>query len=200
MHGLVLRTLQAFIQDTYGTEAWQGIAATAGVEPPEFEAMLHYDAHFLPAVLTAAAEALHKPPESLLEDVGTYLISHPNRERLRRLLRFSGVDFTDFLHSLEDLPERARLAVSDLDLPEFELTKYPDGTFQVRLQSEIPGYGHVLVGVLRAMADDYGALALLDHTGRIGAFETITISIVESAYTSGRSFALAGPAQSKKAG
>ncbi|WP_346346560.1 heme NO-binding domain-containing protein [Thetidibacter halocola] len=188
------------MQDTYGSETWQVIAARANIDPPEFEAMLHYDPACLPAVLSTAKAVLNKPVESLLEDVGIYLISHPNCERLRRLMRFGGVDFIDFLHSLEDLPERTRLAVSDLTLPELELRKHRDGTFELRLCSPVPGYGHVMVGVLRAMADDYGALALLDHTGRIGDFETISIAVVETDYSEGRRFDLVGPVPDKKAG
>ncbi len=57
----------------------------------------------------------------LLEDLGTYLVSHPNVQGLRRLLRFGGAGFIDFLHSLDELHDRARLAVPDLDLPQLEL-------------------------------------------------------------------------------
>ena len=94
-------------------------------------------------------------------------------------------------HSLEELPARARLAVPELHLPPLELDPGEGAGFLLRCQSGIPGYGHVLVGVLRAMADDYGALAVLEHAGIRAGQETITIKILEAGFAEGCSFSLA---------
>ncbi|KMK68095.1 heme NO-binding domain-containing protein [Puniceibacterium sp. IMCC21224] len=190
MHGLINRTLQFFLQDTYGLECWHDIAAAADLSVPEFEAMLQYDASVTDAVLDAATRRLGKPRDDLLEDVGTYLVSHPHTESLRRLMRFGGVNFCDFLHSLEDLPDRTRLAVPDLDLPTLELDEFEQNCFALRCIGPIDGFGHVLVGVLRAMADDYGALVLLEHEGRTEMQESISITLIETDYSEGREFDL----------
>ena len=58
---------------------------------------------------------LGRPVAGMMEDLGTYLIMNPSFPAVRRLLRFSGVTFLDFLHSLDDLPDRVRLAVPDSD-------------------------------------------------------------------------------------
>lgn len=126
-----------------------------------------------------------------MEDLGTYLVSHPTVEALRRLLRFGGVTFTDFLHSLEDLPGRGRLALPDLDLPTLSLTDLEGSQFRLTCQSPIIGIGHVMLGLLRAMADDYGALVMLDHEGRGEAGETVLIRLLETAFAEGRRFDLA---------
>ena len=47
-----------------------------------------------------------------------------------------------------------------------------------------------MLGVLRAMADDYGALAVLDHVGAADGEETITITLVETDFAQGREFEL----------
>ena len=194
MHGLIFRTLQVFIQDTYGPQAWLDVVNASTLDVPEFEAMLTYDTALRPRVVAGAEKALGKPAETILEDVGTYLVSHPNSEGLRRLLRFGGVDFIEFLHSLDDLPGRARLAVSDLDLPDLELRDLGGGRFCLQVNGEPQGFGHVLVGVLRAMADDYGTLVLLDHSGQRTGCDYIDITVVETEYSEGREFALAaGP-------
>ena len=121
MHGLVNRSIQCFLRDTYGAAAWAHVVREAGLGFDSFEAMLNYETAMTEAVLVAAARVLGRPRESVLEDLGTYLVSHENTQALRRLLRFGGVTFDDFLHSLEDLPERARLALTDLDLPALTL-------------------------------------------------------------------------------
>ena len=43
MHGLVNRSLQCFLRDTYGAPLWDRLAEGVGVGPQGFEAMLVYD-------------------------------------------------------------------------------------------------------------------------------------------------------------
>ncbi len=191
MHGLSNRAIECFIRDTYGHRVWSDVACGAGLDFESFEAMLHYDNALTEAVIGAAVGLLGKPRDVLLEDIGTYLISHPSTEAVRRLLRFGGVTFQDFLASLEELPGRARLAVPDLDLPQLELIEQEEGAATLYCRTQTPGFGWVLVGVLRAMADDYGALVLLDHLGGSDDLEVISIQVHEASFAEGRRFALA---------
>ena len=194
MHGLINSTLQRFLRDTYGEALWADVCRSAAIETGGFEAMLFYEDRLTLDVLAAAALHLDKPRSAVLEDVGTYLVSHPSNAAVRRLLRFSGITFVDFVHSLDELPERTRLAVADLDLPEITLFELEENNFSLEVATyPAPvgaGFGHVLMGLLRAMADDYGALALLDHQGVFEMRERITLQVVETAFADGRDFAL----------
>lgn len=190
MHGLVNRAIQCFLRDTYGDGVWQTVAAAADAPPEGFEAMLRYPPATTEALLDAAAAALDRSRDSILEDLGTYLVSHPNNAALRRLLRFGGVTFADFLHSLEDLPGRARLAVPDLDMPAFELDDSGD-TLRLTCRGGNPGAGLVLLGLLRALADDYGALALIDHAPAEEGGDVVTIRLLDQRHGEARRFALA---------
>ncbi|MEP3333896.1 heme NO-binding domain-containing protein [Sedimentitalea sp.] len=190
MHGLVNKALQSFFCATYGTERWLRVTEAAGFESPEFEAMLIYDKDQSSRLLDAMALELERPLNEVLEDIGTFLVSNPHTESLRRLLRFCGVSYLDFLHSLDDLPDRARLAVSDLHLPALELREHAAGRFSLTCAPGLPGFGDVLVGVLRAMADDYGALAMLEHSGGTNGRDVISITLIETAFAKGRSFEL----------
>lgn len=191
MHGLMNRAIQAFLRDTYGPELWAGVARAADLDPDGFEAMLQYDDALTTAVLRAAATALGRARSSILEDIGTWLVSSKAGQPLRRLLRFGGVSFTDFLHSLEDLPGRGRLALPNLGLPVLTLHEPRPGIYDLTCRG-LPGFGHVMVGVLRGMADDYGALVLLDHTGSHGQVETVRIQLLAADFAEGRRFDLVG--------
>ena len=191
MHGLINRSIQCFLRDTYGDRIWVEVSDAAGLGFSGFEAMLTYEDALTGAVLSAAEQRLGRPRDGVLEDLGTYLVSHPNLEALRRLLRFGGGNFVDFLHSLDDLQGRGRLAVPDLDLPQLELRDHLSGTYTLTCRSHHRGFAHVMLGVLRAMADDYGALALLEYQGAKGDVEIISITLADQQFAQGRQFDLA---------
>ncbi len=190
MHGLINRAVQAFVISTYGTRRWNDIMDASGLGFTEFEAMLVYPEDQSTRMLQAVEINLERPLPEILEDVGTFLVSNPQVEALRRLLRFGGVNYVEFLHSLDDLPDRARLAVSDLRLPGLELIEQAPGQFDLLCHPGVPGYAQVLMGVLRAMADDYGALVLLDHKDGQDGTEVISITLIESEFAEGRAFDL----------
>ncbi|MEZ5674612.1 Haem-NO-binding [Thalassovita litoralis] len=190
MHGLINRAIQCFVRDTYGEEIWMDVARGVALDASGFEAMLFYDDALTDQVLGGIVSLLNKPRDEVLEDIGTYLVSHPNAEALRRLLRFGGVDFMEFLHSLDDLPDRARMAVSDLELPRLELHDDRDSCLHLHVRSDRDGFGPVMLGVLRTMADDYGALVFLDLRHRGPGDDVIYIALVETAFAEGRSFTL----------
>jgi len=156
-----------------------------------FEPMFHYDDALTQALVDTAAKTLGKPREVLLEDFGTYLVADPRSERVRRLLRFGGVDYADFLHSLDDLQGRVRLAIPDLEMPRLELYEHGEAEFSLSCISAHSGAGQVMLGVLRALADDYGALAFLEYLGRSGDCDTLSIRLLDAGFSEGRKFSLA---------
>ena len=191
MLGFINRAFECFLRDTYGPETWAQVAQAAGLGFDRFEPMLHYEAPLTEDMIAAAVTVLRRPRESILEDVGTYLVSHSNLERLRRLLRFGGVDFTEFLHSLEDLPARGRLALPELDLPRLTLIDRGHGAFALQCQMKIVGIGHIVVGLLRAMADDYGVLVLIDFDQTLpNGAEVVAIHLLDHRHSNGRKFDL----------
>ena len=165
MHGLINKAIEAFIKDTYGDDAWRAIGAKANLEDPSFEAMMMYDTPITIRIVACATDVLNVDPADFLQNLGTYLVSQPTQQAVRRLLRFCGVGFVDFLYSLDDLHDRARLAVPDLFLPKLELREHTVNQFSLTTRSDLPGFGHVLIGLLAAMADDYGALVMLEYGG-----------------------------------
>jgi hypothetical protein len=191
MHGLINRSVECFVSDTYGAETWASVAQAADLGFAGFEALLSYDPDVTESVLNAASDKLAMPREMVLEDLGTYLVSAPRMEAVRRLLRLGGEDYVEFLFSLDDLRDRARFAMADLELPRLELRDHTDKAFTIFVHHDQVGFGFVLLGVLRAMADDYGVLALMEHTGRRDLIETIEIELIQTDFSEGRDFALA---------
>lgn len=190
MHGLINRSIECFLCDLYGREIWAEVVADAKFGFDSFEAIATYDDALTNAALAAASRILAKPVPVILEDIGTYLVSHENRQSLRRLLRFGGATFVEFLHSLDEVHDRARLAVPDLDLPMLELCEHSDGRFTLYCQKNPADMGHVLVGILRALADDYGVLVVLEYLGRQSGREAISVQVLEACFSERNAFDL----------
>ena len=193
MQGLVNRAVERFVRDTYGRTTWLEIMRGLDLGFSEFEAMLNYDPDITPRLLMAVAVALDRPETDILEDIGTYLVSHPNAAAVRRLLRFGGDTFEEVLHSLEALPGRAALAVPDLSLPPMDVSEQAGGLFCLRIGTRDrpgQGYGHLAVGLFRALADDYGALVMLDHKGAEAGTEHVQIEFLSADHAEGRRLSL----------
>lgn len=194
MHGLLNRSMECFLSDTYGSDVWLAVVKDADIGFEHFEAMFDYPDSISHVVLEAAAKRLLKSPSTLLEDMGTYLVSSEKIQSPRRLLRFGGATFDEFLHSLDDLYDRAKLAVPELELPRYRLLENgKGGEFKLICTSQYKGFGRVTMGVLRAMADDYGALVFMEYAGAGDGYEEISIALVESSFSEGRYFSLVDP-------
>jgi Haem-NO-binding len=189
MDALLLRSLQSYVLDTFGAATWQDICQAAGHASMTFEPMLRYEPGLADRVADTAAGILGRPVEAIWEDVGTHLVTNPDREGVRRLLRFGGLSFADFLHSLEELPGRARLALPDLDPPEVTLDEVGPDRFELRCRSHLRAAQRVLAGLVTAMADDYGALCLIEE----GPDTSTMISVLDSRHATGKAFDLAMP-------
>lgn len=187
MHRLVVRAVEEFLRDTYGDSLWRDVLArvgtTAAISPsgsrPETAP------RGIPAggaLVAMAAEILGKTSEEMFEDLGAWLA---RREAIRRLLRFSGRDFRDFVLSIEELPGRAHFVIPELDMPRITVTHQDGGTIRLSLPPDALAWTAILGGLLRAMADDYGALGLIVIDG-----SGVEVHISDESFSEGRDFNL----------
>lgn len=158
MHGLVNRSIEGFLRSSYGQETWTAIADAAGVDPEGFLTWSPSPDKVTDSVLFTAARMLGKSAGECLEDMGAWLT---RQEEIRRLLRFSGPDYREFLESLRELPGRVGLVIPDLEIPALSVTHEGEGYYCIRPKAHHPRLMQVTAGIIRGMADDYGALALI---------------------------------------
>ena len=92
------------------------------------------------------------------------------------------------------MPDWARLAVEDLRLPPLEVRVSGPGGWLLRLQGAPRGSGYAAVGMLRAMADDYGTLAFVEYQGAMEGAECVEILLLDQDFAQGRAFQLAAGA------
>ncbi len=199
MNGVTARSLQRFVCDTYGEAAWSDIVRAARLEIASFELMLDYPEETINRLIDASAERLGRDRGDLLEYLGIFVVAHPDIPAVRRLLRYGGCDFERFLNSLDDLPDRTRLAFPTLALPTLRIVEREPAVFDLYCGRKPEGMVHVVIGVIRAMADDYGALAIVDLAPQSETTEEepyrIEILVPSSHHFEGRDFQLGGGAR-----
>lgn len=114
MQWLINRALEGFLRDSYGDPLWRKVAVLAGIDPLGFIGASSDTDRAARRVVCGAARQLRKPMSELLQDLGHWLV---RREAIRRLARFSGTDFSELIHSLNELHSRAQLILPDLRFP-----------------------------------------------------------------------------------
>ena len=182
MHGLINRSIETFVRSCYGHAIWREVAAEAGLAEARFDSFRHYPPEVTARLTAAVAECLDRPESELLEDVGAWLA---RVEPVRRLLRFSGSDYADFVVALEELPGRSRMVLPDLEVPEIAVQGCGPHQFRIRVTGNATFWRALVSGLLRAMSDDYGALALIIDEG-----DSIHVDVSDVSFGDARDFDL----------
>ncbi len=158
MHGLINYGLQNFATRVFGHALWLDVCSAARLPSEEFETMLIYEDWMTDAVIREIAEKTNNTRESMLEDFGTFLVSEHSSPMVLRLLQLGGARFEEFLEALPNVYEHLKIAIPELEMPLMHLEENGEGDYGVHFISPRDGYGEVCLGLLRAMADQYGVL------------------------------------------
>jgi hypothetical protein len=78
----------------------------------------------------------------------------------------------------------------ELEMPEITLEAEGNGLFRIAARWPVPGIAPLLIGALRAMADDYGALVTMELAGIENGTESLRIGSIDTDFNEGRSFSL----------
>lgn len=130
MKSLINRAIEEFLRATYGEDLVQSVADEEAVAVGRLAPL---GAGFGTGALERAAFRLSKPLPEMFEDLGGWMT---RIEPVRRLLRFSGRDFKDFLLRLEELPGRAHLVLPDLEVPRLQVEAEDQSVWLVMLEPD----------------------------------------------------------------
>lgn len=182
MQGLIHYSVETFIRQRRGEAAWAETAIRAGLDSRGFHAFRHYPPQMLDALISAGCAVFGLDQAEFLDDLGQWLAG---TEEVRRILRFSGASYADFVFALEHLHLRGEMVLPSLDLPRITVTQKAGGRFDLDIADRAE-WAAVICGVARAMADDYGVLAFVEiKRGRI------RIDVPDTRFGPGRDFSLA---------
>ena len=191
MLGVVNKVIESFVRQRYGDKLWADVLVDLSLPGYEFEAMLTYEDGITYDLIDGLAKRQSKMYQDILEDIGGYLVAEDSQASVRRLLRFGGATFEDFLLSLDDLNDRVALALDILDMPTIAVEPISAEKVHIRVVPKWQGFSDVLMGLLHALADDYGALVFMDRVEDAKPTECIEVILIDHHHSAGTSFDLA---------
>jgi len=166
VHGMINRGLQCYIRDIHGVDVWEETCERAKLPFYNFESMLSYEDETTEDLLNHFGLLVNRSRDEILEDFGTYVVSENALSTVRRLLKFGGETYEEFLQSLDFVHARAKMAVPDLDIPSMEIKRHGPDEYTLYTRFQKRGFGTTLLGLLRSLADDYNTLVSITHTRR----------------------------------
>ncbi len=193
MHGMVHKGISVFVTESFGAAEWDGLCQVLGIDVDPASATQLND-FVATQILFNLAERTNRPKREVMEDYGMFLMTADVTSGIRRLMRFGGADFVEYIDSLEELPGRIRLAIDDFVLPPLTVTQESDTKYKVWVETKMGAFTFVLIGMFRAMADDYGTLCEIKHDKRTEKGDMISIEIFDLGFDKGRDFSLVGAA------
>ena len=191
MLGVVNKVIESFVRQRYGDKLWADVLVDLSLPGYEFEAMLTYEDGITYDLIDGLAKRQSKMYQDILEDIGGYLVAEDSQASVRRLLRFGGATFEDFLLSLDDLNDRVALALDILEMPTVAVEPISAEKVHIRVVPKCQGFSEVLMGLLRTLADDYGALVFMDRVEDAKSTECIEVILIDHHHSAGTSFDLA---------
>lgn len=182
MHGFIIRGIELFLRSRHGDAVWASVCAATGLDRRGTQIMRYYPTDLVQRMVQAAGTVLGMDREELLEDIGGWV---PRLESMRHIMRFSGSSFEDFVLSLDDLHDRARVVLPGLELPKIATQMLGPQQYRLSIVSEAREWYPVLAGLLRGMADDYGVLAMVERNGTC-----LDVQIADESFATGSKFSL----------
>ena len=182
MHKIATNCLEMFLKDAYGDDLWQSVADAAGFDSGDLLNWHGASEEVAESIFVEASARLGKSRQEFLEDMGAWLT---HQEPIRRLLRFSGGRFYDFLGSLREIVPRIKMVLPDIGISNLRVSTNGTGSYCILGKEEDVDFIWIISGAIRGMADDYGALAVISTSAN-----SVNVDVALPEFSERRGFSL----------
>lgn len=182
MLGLINRGLRAFVIKFHGRSHWQELVATQPEVPSDFEVLMDYPLSMTELLISEISELRGTSQRDVMEDLGTFALTSFWDARLRDLLLSCGRDFDQFMQNLTDLLIGFSRVEQSCDIERIEVIEKIESHYEVRFRGSTGMASYLVLGLFRALADQYGALVTCSHRNVLSdgePFDVFTVLIFE---------------------
>ncbi|KAH1020983.1 hypothetical protein HUJ04_010562 [Dendroctonus ponderosae] len=163
MYGMLLESVQYFVQQEYGDEIWQKALVMAECKYAVFK-KLHiyqvYPDHIMSNIASALAKLTSKSYDSFMNFFGHCFVRFFSNYGYDATIKATGRNFTDFLESVDNIHSQFRLSYPKMKSPSMYLTKVDRNGCILVYRSKRMGFTHYLMGQLDQIATEVYNLEL----------------------------------------
>lgn len=153
MYGLLLESLQQFIEKEFGPEMWEMVREQADLKQASFHTRVVYqDALFMKMVETFADVACY-PVDTLLYQNGRFFINYLSQYGYDKMLRVLGRTFGDFIRGLDNLHDYLRFSYPKIKPPSFVVDSEDETGIRLHYVTKRPGLASYVMGQLTVIAE-----------------------------------------------
>ncbi|XP_014253023.1 soluble guanylate cyclase 89Da-like isoform X2 [Cimex lectularius] len=182
MYGMLLESIQSFIQSEYGTAAWRQVVARVGC-PSNFNTLQIYDDRLIQDLAAAASELLNpcKSSNEFMTYFGRCFVRFFTNFGYQTVVRATGRYFTEFLQNVDNIHLEMRFTYRKMNSPSMYITETDKDGAVLVYRSSRAGFKHYFLGQLQEIAESlYGIelkINVLEELTSTCGFKNITIKL-----------------------
>lgn len=165
MYGMLLESIQHYVQTEFGEEVWNKALEDADFKNAVFTTHQVYPDRLIPKLAGACCKhtAHNETPltrDDFLSFFGRCFVKYFSHYGYDTLIRASGRYFRDFLHGIDNLHHQIRFSYPKMQSPSFYVEHEDIGGAKLHYRSKRSGFGYYVMGQLIQIAKSFYDLKL----------------------------------------
>ncbi|XP_018562428.1 soluble guanylate cyclase 89Db-like [Anoplophora glabripennis] len=154
MYGMLLESVQYFVQLEYGEEIWQKVLQQSECKYTVFNTHQVYPDHIMASLASALAKITNKSYDSFMTFFGKCFVRFFSNYGYDATIKATGRYFTDFLESVDNIHSQFRLSYPKMKSPSMYLTEVDEKGCVLVYRSIRRGFTHYVMGQLDEISKD----------------------------------------------
>lgn len=154
MYGMLLESVQHFIQVEYGDEVWDEVLQIIDCKHSVFNTHQVYPDWIISAIAEACAKVTTHTYEHFMNFFGRCFVRFFSHFGYDVTLRATGRYFTDFLENVDNIHNQFRFSFPKMKSPSMYITERDDGGCVLVYRSTRQGFTQYLMGLLQEIANE----------------------------------------------
>ncbi|CAH1989734.1 unnamed protein product [Acanthoscelides obtectus] len=154
MYGMLLESVQHFVQLEYGEEVWRKVLALSGCKYAVFNTHQVYPDNIMASLASALATTTSNSYESFMMFFGKCFVRFFSNYGYDATIKATGRYFTDFLDNVDNIHSQFRLSYPKMKSPSMYLTDVDENGCILVYRSQRQGFTHYVMGQLEQIANE----------------------------------------------
>lgn len=155
MYGIVNKAIQDLVIANFGTEKWEAILETSGIEEDFFISSEAYDDDITFKLAGAVSHEMKMPIEDVLVAFGEWWVLKTTKEKYSGLMESGGSSLKEFLVNLPVFHNRVMLIYPKLTPPEFKVSEVSENSLNLHYFSQREGLQEFVRGIIQGLAKSF---------------------------------------------